>query len=507
MSGLRIKWFVLLAAGLLQTGCFMFQVRSAYAPQIKESVLATKSFPAQKDADQIEVLLGPKKLPQGFFYVYPRNRSRRQVVIANGRRMYRVRKKLPSAVHAIPNYPSSGDPHAVLAIYRWRFPRRYRGSRYDIPEDVRKKAGALGANTLFRLSKRHRECYALRVSDAVTKESTTQPQQLLSNLATRHNKFSYTGTPQTHEFKAITPIHVSTEPMHCYRLAVALHPRAFWSDLALRGILSRVYSNDPTLGHRREILKEIYNTPEGVKIQAPRHGKYAKMRAFTIDLGCSTNSTKVSVRLSSIQRQKALGRGKFVTQLLQRKATPQDIVASRTRRGRGYRRYVRPRRYVRRTRRYRPLRRKTFIDNPAQAENEAEASESDVAGEERREAQRDAKARRRAYYARRQRLAKRRRAYYRHRRYRRRTTQSRYYSITLKNQCRRSVNLFIGRKPRFSSGVNTSIGSNTSRSMSGFAPKTIWIVSRSREGISSFVLNPGRYTVYITRSCMGFSVR
>lgn len=506
-------WAILALAFFLNTGCSLFNIRSAYAPIVKESRLTSKTFPATKEVDQIEVLMGPQKLPQGFFYVYQRRRTRRRVAVANGRRFYRVQKRLPSAVHAIPSYPSSNEPHAVVAVYRWGFPRRYRGSRYDIPEQVRKKAAALGANTLFRLSKRHRECYALRVSDAVSKETTTGATLLLNKLSTRNNKFSFQGDPTTHEFKTITPISLSTEAMHCYKLAIALHPRAFWSDTALRGILSRIYSNDPTLRTRREILQETYNTPQGVKISAPRNGKYAKMRAFTINLGCSTTATKVSVRLSAIRRSQALGRGKFVTRLLARKATPADLKNSRYAGRRNYR-PRRTRRYVRRTRRYvRRTRRRSrnFIDKES-----GETSEQEAAGGERRELQREAKIRRRrAYYARRQRLAKRRRAYYRRRRvyrrtYRRRTrrrTRSRYYSVYVRNRCRRRVNLFIGRKPRFSSGLNTSLSGNSSRSFSGFAPKTIWIVDSSRRGISSFVFYPGRYTINITRSCMGFAVR
>ena len=79
------------------------------------------------------------------------------------------------------------------------------------------------------------------------------------------------------------------------------------------------------------------------------------------------------------------------------------------------------------------------------------------------------------------------------------------YSLTLKNNCSESVDLFVGDKPKFGSGTYSSIGSNTIRSFSGFAPETIWIVDDSRNGVSSYTAQAGSQRVEILDSCTGFA--
>ncbi|MBI4953181.1 MAG: hypothetical protein HY908_14205 [Myxococcales bacterium] len=83
--------------------------------------------------------------------------------------------------------------------------------------------------------------------------------------------------------------------------------------------------------------------------------------------------------------------------------------------------------------------------------------------------------------------------------------QSTHYSLSLHNSCKQTVKLFIGEKPPFSSGTNTSLSSNTTTSYSGSAPENIWIVDDSGKPMSSYTAHPGSQTMQILESCTGFS--
>ena len=83
--------------------------------------------------------------------------------------------------------------------------------------------------------------------------------------------------------------------------------------------------------------------------------------------------------------------------------------------------------------------------------------------------------------------------------------QSTFYSLSLHNSCKATVKLFIGEKPPFSSGTNTSLGNNTTTSYSGSAPENIWIVDESGKPMSSYTTHPGSQTMQILESCTGFS--
>ena len=83
--------------------------------------------------------------------------------------------------------------------------------------------------------------------------------------------------------------------------------------------------------------------------------------------------------------------------------------------------------------------------------------------------------------------------------------QSTFFSMTLKNNCRDKVLIFVGDKPKFGSGTRTSIGGNTIRSFSGTAPETFWITDASENGLSSFTVSPGSHRMQILPSCTGFA--
>lgn len=80
-------------------------------------------------------------------------------------------------------------------------------------------------------------------------------------------------------------------------------------------------------------------------------------------------------------------------------------------------------------------------------------------------------------------------------------------SITLRNTCSQTVDLFFGEKPKFGSGTYSNMSSNSSTSKSMRPGEMIWIVDKSQNGISSVTVEAGTNTVEITGDCTGFSVR
>ena len=71
------------------------------------------------------------------------------------------------------------------------------------------------------------------------------------------------------------------------------------------------------------------------------------------------------------------------------------------------------------------------------------------------------------------------------RRPRRRPPARRFVSVELHNDCPNTVKLFLGEKPKFGSGTNTSLGSNTTTSYQMKPGDMIWITDDSENGVSS----------------------
>lgn len=78
-------------------------------------------------------------------------------------------------------------------------------------------------------------------------------------------------------------------------------------------------------------------------------------------------------------------------------------------------------------------------------------------------------------------------------------------SVTLHNDCPNNVKLFLGEKPKFGSGTNTSLGSNTTTSYQMKPGDMIWITDDSENGISSTSIGGGSsQSIRIMPSCTGF---
>ncbi len=79
-------------------------------------------------------------------------------------------------------------------------------------------------------------------------------------------------------------------------------------------------------------------------------------------------------------------------------------------------------------------------------------------------------------------------------------------SVTLHNDCPNTVKLFLGEKPKFGSGTNTSLGSNTTTSYQMKPGDMIWITDDSENGLSSTSIGGGgtSQSIRIMPSCTGF---
>jgi hypothetical protein len=78
-------------------------------------------------------------------------------------------------------------------------------------------------------------------------------------------------------------------------------------------------------------------------------------------------------------------------------------------------------------------------------------------------------------------------------------------SVTLHNDCNHTVKLFLGDKPKFGSGTNTSLGSNTTTSYQMKPGDMIWITDDSENGLSSTSIGGGSsQRINITSGCTGF---
>ena len=64
-------------------------------------------------------------------------------------------------------------------------------------------------------------------------------------------------------------------------------------------------------------------------------------------------------------------------------------------------------------------------------------------------------------------------------------------SVDLKNECRQTVRLFYGDKPKFGSGTYSTLGSNTRTHKSMKRGDMIWLVDDKDNGIGSVTVEDG----------------
>jgi hypothetical protein len=80
-------------------------------------------------------------------------------------------------------------------------------------------------------------------------------------------------------------------------------------------------------------------------------------------------------------------------------------------------------------------------------------------------------------------------------------------SVTIRSACSRTVSVFYGDKPRFSSGTTSSISSNSVQSKTFQVGDTMWVLDDRGEGASSATISASTRNIEITSSCTGLSAR
>lgn len=80
-------------------------------------------------------------------------------------------------------------------------------------------------------------------------------------------------------------------------------------------------------------------------------------------------------------------------------------------------------------------------------------------------------------------------------------------SVSIKNECRQTVKLFYGKKPKFGSGTYSSLGSNTRTSKSMKEGDMIWLVDDGQNGLGGVSISSGTRDVEILKSCNGIVAR
>jgi len=77
-------------------------------------------------------------------------------------------------------------------------------------------------------------------------------------------------------------------------------------------------------------------------------------------------------------------------------------------------------------------------------------------------------------------------------------------SVTLRNSCSKTVNVFFGDKPKFGSGRYSSLSSN-SRTNQTFKPgDQLWIVDDGQNGVENVKVEAGMKEIEVASSCDAF---
>ena len=74
-------------------------------------------------------------------------------------------------------------------------------------------------------------------------------------------------------------------------------------------------------------------------------------------------------------------------------------------------------------------------------------------------------------------------------------------SVTIRSACRSTVPVFYGTRPKYGSGTQSSISSNSVSSKMFRAGDMIWLTDDSGGGLTSVTIAPGMSTIHIDSSC------
>lgn len=80
-------------------------------------------------------------------------------------------------------------------------------------------------------------------------------------------------------------------------------------------------------------------------------------------------------------------------------------------------------------------------------------------------------------------------------------------SVDIRSSCGKTMPVFYGEKPGFSSGTFSSIESNSVESHSFQPGEQMWLVDDNRNPISSVTISPGMHELEIESSCASIAAR
>lgn len=434
---------LLMVGALALTGCFGLMKSLQGGAPVKLQTKALGQAGPPVDVKSLQVMRADE-LPPGFF-----------------------RANLPGGkvkLWAVPEWPTAADPHRVISAVGWT------GGRYgQLPDEAKAAAAKVGANTLVKLTNRP-VAYAVYVSSATASEAAPDAAKLLADEAGKHPDFKPSSAPSAVDAQALAPFVVEMKPNHCYKVAVALDPAAQWSPTARAFLSSNSTSSDALAGNRSGGLAEVFTTEDGVEMKAPYNGKLVRLRSFTSGLGCAAGNSTAQLIVTGKGRSKQVATGKLHFQVLSKKVSPAETALLIEKR--------------------KAAMAKAAADAAAFAAREKERAAKAAAERQRRDAQLAAQRQKRA--ASRKRSA---------------PAASRHVSISISSDCRQTVRIFKGKKPKWGSGTYGRHSANSIVSYSGSAGDMIWIVDKSDNGISSLTLSPGMGNMKILRSCSGFGSR
>jgi hypothetical protein len=80
-------------------------------------------------------------------------------------------------------------------------------------------------------------------------------------------------------------------------------------------------------------------------------------------------------------------------------------------------------------------------------------------------------------------------------------------SVTIRSSCGKTVKVFYGDKPRFSSGTESSVSSNSVSSKTFQEGDMMWVLDDRGEGVGSATISASTRNIEINSSCTGLSAR
>jgi hypothetical protein len=80
-------------------------------------------------------------------------------------------------------------------------------------------------------------------------------------------------------------------------------------------------------------------------------------------------------------------------------------------------------------------------------------------------------------------------------------------SVKIRSRCSKTVRVFYGEKPKYGSGTNSSISSNSVQNHSFRTGDMMWIIDDHENGLSSTQVSANTREIEISSTCNGFTVR